>query len=96
MDNYGFTGIAVALVGNNTALGTGLAGLLFGLLHASQTLMQSQKIPKEITFIIQGLIVIFIALREGIRIFIMWTVIGKYKDALAAGVVPANLGAIDD
>ena len=32
MDNYGFDGIAVALVGNSTALGTTLAGMLFGLL----------------------------------------------------------------
>lgn len=71
-DNYGFMGIAVALVGNNTALGTALAGLLFGLLHASQPLMQSRQIPKEITFIIQGLIVVFIALREGLRIFLKW------------------------
>ena len=71
-DNYGFMGIAVALVGNNTAVGTALAGLLFGLLHASQPLMQSRQIPKEITFIIQGLIVVFIALREGLRIFINW------------------------
>ncbi|MCR4938511.1 MAG: ABC transporter permease [Treponemataceae bacterium] len=87
MDNYGFTGIAVALVGNNTALGTGLAGLLFGLLHASQTLMQSQKIPKEITFIIQGLIVIFIALREGIRIFILWRDKKKANKALSKAMV---------
>lgn len=72
MDNYGFTGIAVALVGNNTAIGTLLAGLLFGMLSSAQPLMQSQRIPKEITFIIQGLIVIFIAIREGIRIFIRW------------------------
>ena len=87
MDNYGFTGIAVALVGNNTAIGTGLAGLLFGLLHASQTLMQSQKIPKEITFIIQGLIVIFIALREGIRIFILWRDKKKANKALSKAMV---------
>ena len=53
MDNYGFTGIAVALVGNNTAVGTLLAGLLFGLLAAAQPLMQLKQIPKEITFIIQ-------------------------------------------
>ena len=91
MDNYGFTGIAVALVGNNTALGTGLAGLLFGLLHASQTLMQSQKIPKEITFIIQGLIVIFIALREGIRIFILWR---DKKKAEKLAAVSATAAAV--
>ena len=72
MDNYGFTGIAVALVGNNTAVGTMLAGLLFGLLAAAQPLMQAKQIPKEITFIIQGLIVVFIAIRTGIRLFLLW------------------------
>ena len=72
MDNYGFTGIAVALVGNNTAVGTMLAGFLFGLLAAAQPLMQSKQIPKEITFIIQGLIVVFIAIRTGIRLFLLW------------------------
>lgn len=74
IDNYGFTGIAVALVGNNTAVGTLLAGLLFGLLAAAQPLMQSKQIPKEITFIIQGLIVVFIAIRTGIRLFLQWRV----------------------
>lgn len=72
MDNYGFTGIAVALVGNNTALGTLLAGLLFGMLSSAQPLMQSRQIPKEITLIIQGLIVVFIAIRSGLRIFLQW------------------------
>ncbi len=72
MDNYGFTGIAVALVGNNTAVGTFAAGLLFGMLQASQTLMQSNGIPKEITYIIQGLVVVFIALKTGLRMFITW------------------------
>jgi simple sugar transport system permease protein len=72
MDNYGFTGIAVALVGNNKALGTALAGLLFGMLAAAQPIMQANQIPREITFIIQGIIVVFIAAREGLRIFIRW------------------------
>jgi simple sugar transport system permease protein len=72
MDNYGFTGIAVALVGNNTAIGSLLAGLLFGMLAAAQPIMQNNQIPREITFIIQGVIVVFIAIRSGIRIFISW------------------------
>ncbi|MBQ7618547.1 MAG: ABC transporter permease, partial [Treponema sp.] len=72
MDNYGFTGMAVALVGNCTALGTALAGLLFGLLQASQSLMQTNNIPKEITFIIQGLVVVFIAFKTGFRLFLAW------------------------
>lgn len=68
MDNYGFMGIAVSLVGNNTAIGSLLAGILFGVLKQSQSLMQSRNIPKEITFIIQGLIVVFISLRSGLEI----------------------------
>lgn len=66
MDNYGFMGIAVALVGNNTALGTLIAGFLFGVLKEAQSIMQNNDIPKEITFIIQGLVVVFIALRTGL------------------------------
>lgn len=87
MDNYGFTGIAVALVGNNTAIGTLLSGLLFGLLAAAQLLMQSRQIPKEITFIIQGLIVVFIAIRSGLRIYLNW----RAKKALEKQVLAENL-----
>lgn len=77
-DGYGFAGIAVALVGNSTAIGTFLAGLLFGMLSSAQGLMQSNGIPKEITFIIQGLVVIFIAIRSGFKIFILY--ISKKKN----------------
>ncbi|MDR2397992.1 MAG: ABC transporter permease [Spirochaetaceae bacterium] len=71
-DGYGFDGIAVALVGNSTAGGTALAGLLFGMLKSAQPLMQSRHIPKEITSIIMGLVVVFISLRVGVRIIIDW------------------------
>jgi simple sugar transport system permease protein len=71
-DGYGFDGIAVALVGNSTAWGTALAGLLFGMLKSAQPLMQSRQIPKEITAIIMGLVVVFISLRAGVRILIEW------------------------
>ncbi|MDR0629435.1 MAG: ABC transporter permease [Treponema sp.] len=71
-DGYGFDGIAVALVGNSTAGGTALAGLLFGMLKSAQPLMQSRHIPKEITSIIMGLVVVFISLRAGVRILIDW------------------------
>ncbi len=76
-DGYGFAGIAVALVGNNTALGTLLAGLLFGMLSSAQPLMESNSIPKEITFIIQGLVVVFIAIRSGFRMFISYSMKNK-------------------
>ncbi|MCL2043126.1 MAG: ABC transporter permease [Treponema sp.] len=71
-ENYGFDGIAVALVGNSTAVGTGLAGLLFGMLRAAQSSMQSNQIPREITSIIMGLIVVFISLRAGVKLIIDW------------------------
>ena len=72
LEGYGFTGIAVALVGNNTAGGTMFAGLLFGMLARAQGIMQDNGIPKEITFIIQGLIVVFIALRAGLKLYLQW------------------------
>ncbi|MDR1277806.1 MAG: ABC transporter permease [Treponema sp.] len=71
-DGYGFDGIAVALVGNSTAIGTALSGLLFGMLKSAQPLMQSRQIPKEITSIIMGLVVVFISLRSGAGIIIEW------------------------
>jgi simple sugar transport system permease protein len=71
-DNYGFNGIAVALVGNSTAGGTLLSGLLFGMLSSAQPLMQSRQIPKEIAWIISGLVVVLVSLRAGIRLVIAW------------------------
>ena len=68
MDNYGFNGIAVALIGNCKTVGILLAGYLFGILKQAQQLMQSRNIPKEITYIIQGVIVVFIALRSAAEI----------------------------
>jgi simple sugar transport system permease protein len=71
-DNYGFNGIAVALVGNSQAGGILASGLLFGMLASSQPLMQSRQIPKEITLIISGLVVVFISLRAGVKLFLDW------------------------
>lgn len=71
-DGYGFDGIAVALVGNSHALGTLLAGLLFGMLKAAQPLMQEWSIPREITSIIVGLVVVFISLRSGVVMLAEW------------------------
>ncbi len=67
-DNYGFMGIAVALVGNSTAAGCLLAGYLFGVLKQAYSIMQGTGIPKEVVSIIQGIIVIFISFRSGLSI----------------------------
>jgi simple sugar transport system permease protein len=78
-DGYGFDGIAVALVGNNTAFGTTVAGFLFGMLKSAQPLMQTREIPKEIASIIIGLVVVFISLRAGLRMIVEWYLKGKTR-----------------
>lgn len=79
MEGYGFDGIAVALVGNSTAWGTALAGLLFGMLKSAQLIMQSRQIPKEITAIITGLVVVFLSLRAGVQLLFDWQMKEKAK-----------------
>lgn len=67
MEGYGMDGIAVALVGGNSAPGVLLSGLLFGMLKAAQPLMQTRQIPREIAGIIQSSIVFFVAMRLGLE-----------------------------
>jgi simple sugar transport system permease protein len=81
MDGFGFDGIAVALVGNSNAWGIALAGLLFGMLRSAQPIMQSRQIPREITVIIMGLIVVFISLRAGVKLIIEWQMKEKARKA---------------
>ena len=71
-EGYGFDGIAIALAGNSTAGGIAVMGLLFGMLKSAQPLMQSRQIPREITSIIMGLVVVFMSLRSGIQMFAQW------------------------
>ncbi|HSC48802.1 MAG TPA: ABC transporter permease, partial [Gaiellaceae bacterium] len=63
--SIGFLGIAVALLGRNTALGVGLAGFLFGgLLYGTTHGLQSGTIDPSLaghlTEMIQGLVVLFV------------------------------------
>ena len=69
-ENYGFDGIAVALVGGNTALGSLFGGLLFGSLKAAQPIMQSTGIPRDIAIIISSMIILFVAMQNGIKILL--------------------------
>jgi general nucleoside transport system permease protein len=59
----GFDAITVALLGRATPLGTVLAGLLFGALSVGGVAMQASEAgtPKELTQVIQALIVLFVA-----------------------------------
>jgi ABC-type uncharacterized transport system permease subunit len=65
VSSIGFLGIAVALLGRNTAVGTGLSALLFGaLLYGTTHGLTSNVIQPELagnlTSMIQGLIVLFV------------------------------------
>lgn len=58
----GFDAITVALLGRATPLGTVFAGLLFGALSVGGVAMQaSAGTPKELTQVLQALIVLFVA-----------------------------------
>ena len=60
--SIGFDAITVALLGRSTPLGTVLAGLLFGALHAGGLAMQSvAQTPLTLTTALQALIVLFVA-----------------------------------
>lgn len=69
-ENYGFDGIAVALVGGNTGLGSVFGGLLLGSLKAAQPIMQTMNIPRDIAIIIVASIIIFVAMQNGIKILL--------------------------
>jgi simple sugar transport system permease protein len=64
--NYGFVGIAVALLGRNTALGVGLAGLLFAALVTGTSTRNLDpeifrpELASNLTTVIQGLVVLFV------------------------------------
>ena len=70
MDNYGFDGIAVALVGGANAIGIVLSGLLFALLNVTQPLLQVNGVPKDIGEIIASSIVFFVAIQYIIKYFL--------------------------
>jgi simple sugar transport system permease protein len=83
VSQVGFFGIAVALLGRNTASGTAVAALLFGALlsgtsqrNLDPTIFEPE-LATNLTFIIQGLVVLIVSadvivltmVRRGRRIF---------------------------
>ena len=59
---YGFTAIAVGLVGRNQPFGVVLAGLLFGVLNSGSTEMQREAgTSKELVQVLQALVILAVA-----------------------------------
>jgi ABC-type uncharacterized transport system permease subunit len=83
--NVGFIGIAVALLGRNTAVGVGLASLLFGgLLYGTSTRSPSlgpdvfpTQLAGNLTLIIQGLVLLFVG--ADVLILYLWQLRRKVR-----------------
>jgi len=83
--NVGFIGIAVALLGRNTAVGVGLASLLFGgLLYGTSSRspsLSSDVFPPQLagnlTLIIQGLVLLFVG--ADVLILYLWQLRRKLR-----------------
>jgi simple sugar transport system permease protein len=76
----GFTGIAIALLGRNTAIGTGLAALLFGALLTGTSTRNldpeifQPELASNLTLLIQGLVVLFV----GVDLLVLW-LLGRFR-----------------
>jgi general nucleoside transport system permease protein len=87
----GFTGIAVALLGRNTAVGVMLAGLLFAALIQGTSTRNLDpntfrpELATNLTQIIQGLVVLFV----GADVLILWIWNQRRKMGLGKGAVRA-------
>jgi general nucleoside transport system permease protein len=58
----GFTGIAIALLGRNTAVGAAIGALLFGFLDNSSQILDLNGVAKEIVLITQAVIVLSVVI----------------------------------
>jgi len=84
---FGFDGITVALLGRAKPLGVVLAALLFGALNTGGTNMQAAtSVPVDISKVIEGLIVLFVAAPMLIRLlFRLRSTHGGGMEAVAKG-----------
>ena len=69
---YGYTGIAVAVLGRNRPWGVFFSALLFGALESGGISMQLfAKIPMDLMTMIQGLVILFVAAPSLIQMIYM-------------------------
>jgi simple sugar transport system permease protein len=68
-DNYGFTGIAVALLGRNHPFGVVVAALLFAVLQRGGVPVDAftRLVSKDIVLILQALVILFVAAEAAFR-----------------------------
>jgi len=96
VSNIGFIGIAVALLGRNTALGVGLGALLFGsLVNGTSTrgldpTVFPPQLAGNLTLMIQGLVLLFIG--ADVLILYLWQVRKKLGFGRTQAPPTAELG----
>jgi simple sugar transport system permease protein len=87
VSSVGFLGIAVALLGRNTAVGVGLGALLFGALlfgttHGLTSGVIEPELAGNLTYMIQGLVVLFVG--ADVLILYVWNSRKKLRRAARA------------
>src|SRR5207248_2683083 len=101
VSSVGFLGIAVALLGRNTAAGTGLAALLFGALlfgttHGLASNVIAPDLAGNLTYMIQGLVVLFVGVAAAM--LGLWTATRGLRrlgwGAVVAGLLGLGLGIL--
>lgn len=82
---YGFTAIAVGLVGRNNPIGVIFAGLLFGILRSgSNGMQQNAGTSKELVLILQSLVILAISALASLEY------LRERRDRLAATTAPTS------
>lgn len=66
--SYGFDGITVSILAGNNPLGVPIAALLFGVLKSGSLAVQfAGGVPQELSGVLRGLIILFVAMPEFFR-----------------------------
>lgn len=78
---YGFAGIAVALLGRNHPIGVVLAAILFGALNRGGLFVDifSDKVSKDLVQVLQGIIILFVAMEWLFRQLILRKAVSNAK-----------------
>ncbi|MGH8833857.1 MAG: ABC transporter permease [Actinomycetes bacterium] len=82
----GFTGIAIALIGRNRAVGMAFAALFWGFLDSAGNALDINRIPKEIVTILQGTMVL--------AVVIAYELVRRYRIAAEQRRVSRELASI--
>ncbi|MEJ3656091.1 ABC transporter permease [Actinomycetes bacterium KLBMP 9759] len=82
---YGFTGIAVALLGRNHPMGIALGALLWAFLDKSALALDAVGVPREIVLIMQGSVVL--------SVVVAYEIVRRYELAAEQRRVAAELRA---